>query len=662
MEIPLLADIVVIFSLSIVVIMVFQRLRIPTIVGFLLTGVLAGPHGFGLISAVHEVELMAEIGVVLLLFTIGIEFSLESILRIKKSVLLGGSLQVLLTIIVAFGIAKLIGLTTGQAVFAGFLLSLSSTVIVLKLLQEKAEVDSPHGKTSLAILIFQDIMIVPMMLFIPIMSGAGSAVGSSPILFIAKAAVVVIVLIVSARLIIPVLFFQIAKTKSRELFLLAILTVCFAIAWITSSVGLSLALGAFLAGLIVSESEYSHWALGNIIPFRDVFTSFFFISIGMLLNLKFAVSAPVLILSVTVCVLLLKTLTSGVAALLLGLPIRTTILVAVILSQVGEFSFILSRVGLENGLFAGDHYQIFLSVTVLTMIGAPFIISLAPRISTFVSALPFPERIKGGAAPIESESVTKVLKDHLVIIGFGLGGRNLARAARVAKIPYTIIEMNVDTVKSEREKGEPIFFGDAVYETSLDHVGISGARVVVIVISDPMASRRVISAVRGRNPSAYIIARTRFNDEIKPLRELGADEVITEEFEASIEIFTTVLTKYLIPRDEIKKFSTMIRAEGYEMLRSPKLTSSLEDLSLHLSDVEICSLRVSENSFVSGKTPAEILLRSNYGVNLLAINRDSKTIANPDADTVLHAGDVLIVMGSPEQINNLSELTLAKDK
>ena len=287
---PLLSDIVIIFGLSIMVLFVFNRLRIPAIVGFLLTGVLAGPYGLGLIKAIHEVEVLAEIGVVLLLFTIGMEFSLKALLRIRKSILLGGSLQVLLTILVTFVLASLqVGRTFGESLFIGFLVCLSSTAIVLKLLQEKAEMDSPHGQTSLAILIFQDLIVIPMMLFTPLLAGMGGEIGQSLLILFAKGAGVIVLVILSAKWIVPQLLYQIAQTRSREVFLLTVVVLCFAIAWLTSSVGLSLALGAFLAGLIISESEYSYQALGNILPFRDVFTSFFYVSVGMLLDVGFVV-------------------------------------------------------------------------------------------------------------------------------------------------------------------------------------------------------------------------------------------------------------------------------------------------------------------------------------------------------------------------------------
>jgi len=666
MEIPLLNDIVIIFGLSIAVLFICHRLRVPAIVGYLLTGVLAGPHGLGLIGAVHEVEILAEIGVVLLLFTIGIEFSLKSLLQIKRLALIGGPLQVLLTLSVASIITKQIGQTFGESIFIGFLVSLSSTAIVLRLFQERAEIDSPHGRTALGILIFQDIIIVPMILLTPLLAGSkGNLVGSLLILS-AKGMGIILFVIISARWIVPYLMYQIARTRSRELFLLSIVALCLAVAWLTSRVGLSLALGAFLAGLIISESEYSGQALGNILPFRDVFTSFFFISIGMLLDVRFVSQRPGLVVVIALCVLALKAIIAGSATALLGFPLRTTVLVGLTLSQIGEFSFILSKTGVEYGLLARNSYQLFLAVSVLTMAATPFIVALAPHVADLALEAPLPRRLKSGFYFVPGLSGTdkKIRrKDHLIIVGFGINGRNVARSARVAGIPYVIIEMNPETVRIEKRKGEPIYYGDAIQEDVLEHARVKGARVLVVVISDPTATRRITEMARRLNPKVYIIARTRFVQEMKYLYELGANEVIPEEFETSVEIFTRVLGKYLIPRDEIEKFTTEVRADGYEMLRSlSREPASFSDLKILLPDFEISTFRVNQESPLVGKTLAQIELRKKLGVTLLAIRRDSQIISDPGGDTEFYANDVLVLLAPPKKIAAITGLFHGSEK
>ncbi len=652
MDIPLLRDIVILFSLSIIVLFLCHRFKIPAIVGFLLTGIVVGPYGLGLIEAIHEVEVFAEIGVVLLLFTIGIEFSFERLLQIKKAVLLGGSLQVLLTSLVGFWLVRQFGFArdTGEAVFIGFLIALSSTAIVLKMLQERAEIDSPHGRTTLGILIFQDIAIVPMILITPFLAGMTGGQGDSVVLLLFKGIGIIGLVVLAAKWAVPYLLYHIARTRNHELFLLSIVVICFGVAWFTSSAGLSLALGAFLAGLIISESEYSHHALGNILPFRDVFTTFFFVSIGMMLNLGFLLHELALILIMVVMVFMLKTFVGTIITVLLGFPLRVGILVGFSISQIGEFSFILSRVGLENGLLSGDINQRFLAVTILSMAATPFIIILAPRLANAVATWPLPDWLLRGTHP-PSEPAMPQLQDHLVIIGFGVNGRNVARAAKEAGITYTIIEMNPETVRSEFARGEPIFYGDATRETTLKHAQIEAARVVVVAINDPTATRRITEAVRRINPDVHLIVRTRYVQEMQPLYELGANEVIPEEFETSVEIFARVLNKFFIPRDKIEQLIARVRADGYEMFRSLTPESdAASNLKIHLPDIDISAFRLSADSPFVNQSLAGINLRRRFGISVVAIERNSKVITNPDADMVLQPDDILYVLGPAEKV------------
>ncbi|HPA15119.1 MAG TPA: cation:proton antiporter [Desulfobacterales bacterium] len=654
MPVSILTDLVVIFSLSIGVLFICHQLRVPATVGFILTGILAGPHLLGLVRAVHEVEMLADIGVILLLFTIGVEFSFANLLQIRQSVLVAGPIQVAATCLAGLFLSLLVGKTMGEAVFIGFLLSLSSTAIVLKLLQERGDVDTPHGRTSLGILIFQDIIIVPMMLFVPLLSGASENIGVSFLILFAKGIIIISLVVACAKWVVPHILYQITRTGNRELFLLAIVLICIAVAWLTAQAGLSLALGAFLAGLIVSETEYSHQALGNILPFRDIFASFFFISIGMLLNVDFLLKNPGTIALLTLGVLFLKTLLAGSAALLLKFPLRTAVLVGLALCQIGEFSFILSKAGQSQGIFSGDGYQMFLDVTIITMVATPLMIALAPRAADFMLRWPLPQRLKLGAH-LSEEIDRSIAADHLVIVGFGVNGRNLAQAAKTGGIPYVIIEMNPETVRWERKRGEPIFYGDATQEEILKHANIKEARVMVIVINDPAATRRIVSLARRLNPRAYIIVRTRYLQEMQSLFELGANDVVPEEFETSVEIFTLVLRKYLVAKEEIERFATQVRADGYLVLRGiSRELDSFGDGLRHLHDLEIITFRLGGQAPITGKSMAEVELRKKHGVTVLAIRRNSRMLPNPEPDMQLLANDLLIVMGSPE---NLSKST-----
>jgi len=655
MEIHLLKEIVIIFALSTAVNFVFQKINIPAIVGFLITGVMAGPHGFGLIGAeyVHDIETLAEIGVILLLFTIGIEFSIKNLMKIKRAVLIGGTLQVGLTIGCVFMIAILSGYGASRAIFFGFLVALSSTAIVMKIMQQRAETTTHHGRTALGVLIYQDIVIVPMMLLTPILAGESAAIGSALLMLLLKTIGMIAFLYVASRWVVPRFLHEIARTRSQELFLLTILLLGLAVAWLTSSLGLSLALGAFLAGLTISESEYSHQAFGNIMPVRDIFTSFFFVSIGMLLDLQFLIANPLLIGAIVLAVILIKFLVCGASAVFLGLPFETAVLIGLALAQVGEFSFVLARLGIDQGLLQGRYYQLFLSVSVVTMALAPLIMMAAPAFARIlVRSLPIPSWLIRGLRAVP-DPVFDDLSGHLIIVGMGINGRNLARAAKFAGIDYVIIELNADTVREEQEKGEPISFGDAAHEPVLQHARVETAKALVVTVGDPASLYGIIENVKGLNPQIYLVVRTRFVDNVEELYAAGADDVIPEEFETSIEIFNRVLMKYLVPRDDIERLTAEVRSAGYDMFRSQAVPSpaSVGDLKHHIPDIEISVVRVHEDSAVAGKTIQDIQLRKAYGINLLAIKRGDETIYNLDPNTPIRSHDTVFLMGDGQKMS-----------
>jgi CPA2 family monovalent cation:H+ antiporter-2 len=572
----------------------------------------------------------------------------------KRAALLGGSLQVVLTAGVTLLLMAWFGFAVKEAVFAGFLVALSSTAIVLKALQDRGELDSAHGRATLAILIFQDIIIAPMMIITPALGGGAENITQSMLGIVVKGLAVVALVILLARYIVPVVLFQVARTKSRELFLLSVVLICSGVAWSTYELGLSLGLGAFLAGLVISDSEYSYQALEGILPFKAVFTGFFFVSIGMLLDTSVVVAQPLTVIGGGLCVILLKSFLAGGIALALGMSSRAAIIVGLALGQVGEFSFILSKVGLSYGLFAGNDYQTFLAIAILTMGMTPFLINIAPSLAGILSKLPGLRRFESGSylQMAESSSDGKDLQNHLVIIGFGLNGRNIAGAARAAGIRYLIVEMNPDTVRAVRREGEPIRYGDATSRELLKDIAVARARIVVIAISDPIAQRRITHTIRELSSKVYIIVRTRFVNEMAALYEIGANEVIPEEFETSVEIFTRVLSKYLVPRDEIEKFTVDLRSHSYEMFRTQtRSSSSLADLQLTLPALEISTVRVGDRCTLVGKTLAEAEMRSRFGVTLLAIMRGETLLSNPPAAERIETGDLLYIVGSAAECN-----------
>jgi len=664
-DIPIafLQDLVVLFVLAIVVVIACVRVRLPPIVGFLITGVLAGPGGLGLIADVHSVEVLSEIGVVLLLFAIGLEFSLESLLRLRSTLFVGGGLQVLITVLLIGGAsAVFLHLPFAKATFLGILVALSSTAIALKLFADSAEVDSPQGRVSLSILIFQDLCVVPIVIVMPILAGKGTKIGEVAE-SLTRAAVMLAVAVGGGRYLVPWVLGQVVRTRSREAFLLGIIILCLGTAWLSQVAGLSLALGAFIAGLVVSQSQYSHQALGEIIPFRDTFSSLFLISIGMLLDLRSLASHPAPLIIGVIVLLLLKAIVAWGVTLYLGYAFRVAVIVGMTLAQVGEFSFVIAKHGAKDGLIDAQVYQLFLATAVLTMLLTPFLKRLAPWVAD--KLLPFvPQRLKALRAPGCAAEETNALDSHVIIIGYGLNGRNLAFALQRVSIPYVVIEMNPETVASERKKGQPILYGDASSPEIMIHAGIQRARVLVIAVSDPSVIRRATDLARRLNPGLHVIVRTRYLQEMRPLLELGADEVVPEEFETSIEIFSRTLRKLLVPRDVVERFVREIRTNGYGALRrdeaakdEPQDSGSSEDRFASLlggADMEV--LRVEPGSPLAGKTIESSSLRRLTGATILALRRGEELLSNPPAATTLDPGLVAIVFGTPEQVSRAAAL------
>lgn len=652
MHFPLLHDILIILGLSVIIVFILGRFKLPSVLGFLITGVIIGPGAFGLIGAIEEVETMSEIGVILLLFVIGMELSLKQLASIRKTIFIGGFFQVGLSIAIATGFTKILGFGWNESVFLGFLFSLSSTAIVLKILQDRNEISAPHGRNALGILIFQDLIVIPMILLTPILAGNTTNIGLALLTLLLKSAVVIVITYVAARYLVPRLMHFIARTKSKELFMFTMLTLCFAVAFLTSEAGLSLALGAFLAGLIVSESEYSHQATSMILPFKELFTSFFFISIGMLLDVNFFIENSGIILLVVLGVFILKVAITALAVAFLKYPPRVVLLTGLALFQIGEFSFILSKVGIENELLSPEMNQYFLSVSIITMILTPFIMIFSENISTVL--VPSKLKKKWNKISKEDEEVTKEdsdLVNHLIVVGFGINGRNVARAARHIEIPYVILELNVDIVREEKAKGEPILFGDASEEHVLNSVKINKARVVVVAISDPTATKYIVSNIRHISQSVHIIVRTRYINEIDELLAIGADEVIPEEFETSIAIFTIVLQNFLVPIDEIENLINSIRNDNYKLFQSQiQLPKALNPPKLPNFNVSSIRLKADSGGIV-GKSIKKAEIRKKYNVNILALSRKNEMIYPISPDEKLLQDDVVYISGDPGSID-----------
>ncbi|MBE0550892.1 MAG: cation:proton antiporter [Ignavibacterium sp.] len=638
-EFLIIQDIVVILLVSLPIIFLFKKINLPSIVGFLIAGMLIGPFGFNLIKSVNQISVMAEIGIMLLMFTIGLEFSLSQLIRIKKFLLIAGGLQLLITIIFCTIIFSALGIEINQAIFFSLLVSLSSTAIVLKILSDKDELDSPQGKISIGILIFQDLAIVPMFLLLPILSGFGELSGGDIALKLLIAFGVLAGLLMLARFLMPLIVYQIANLRSREAFTIGVILLLLGTAYLTHTFGLSFALGAFIAGLILSESDYNHQILSDILPFRDAFNSIFFVSIGLLLNLQFVLENVLLISSLTLGVLIVKTLVIVAIVYFMKYPLRIGILAGLGLAQIGEFSFVLAQAGLNFKLIGNDYYNSFLATTIFSMILTPLIIKLSPFIAGKTSAL---EKDKK-----HSENYLENLHAHVVIAGFGLNGSNLARVLKETGIKYIVTELNPDTVKREKVKGEKIIYGDISKEEVLKAVKIDKANTIVYAISDPAVTKRSLKLAKRLNPHIYALVRTRFVTEVDELKKLGADEVIPEEFETALQIFRKVLERYHIPLNVIMRQTTLLREESYSFLRKEGMDiSSFTHLDEILAQGLTETYYVNDDNIHINKNLTEINLRAKTDATIIAIVREGKTISNPSAKEIIKPADTLVIYGT----------------
>jgi len=651
MELEFLKTLVIIFGTSACVVFLLQKLKIPSVVGFLIAGAALGPHGFGMIHEVREVELLAEVGVILLLFTIGLEISLKSLKRIRSTIIGGGFSQVLLTLLVTAAIAYPFLGKLNESIFTGFLVALSSTAIIMKMLLDRAEMDSPHGRLSIGILIFQDLCVVPLMLLIPILAGNQ---GSFPGLLwtMAKSATILFAVIFSARWLVPNILHQIVHTRSRELFVITVILLCLGTALLTSELGLSLALGAFLAGLVISESEYANQAISDILPFKDSFNGLFFISVGMLMDLRFLSQNPLLILFAVIFILLLKTSTGFFSVHLLGHPVRVSLQTGLQLAQIGEFSFVLAMAGKSAGLITESLYQLFLSSSVLTMLLTPLIVQLSPNISIWVSSKRLLERLDRMRKRAEREGLPSKREGHVIIVGFGLNGRNLAEGLKEASVPYVALELNNYTVLEMKKKGEPIFYGDGTSLKILHKLGIDAARLLVIVISDPASTRRIVQIARKSNSRLYIIVRTRYLTEVDDLIQLGANEVIPEEFETSIEIFARTLHQFQVPRNLIFELIERVRKGSYEVLRKVELpVKTFPEKCEVITEIDIETYLINDRSNASGRSIRDMRIRSTTGATVIAVKRGSEIIPSPEFEFVFMPGDIVYLIGSKESLS-----------
>lgn len=641
-----LSELVVVLGAAVAVLLACFRLRIPAVVGLLVTGVLLGPAGFGLVARGELIDLLAELGVVFLLFSIGLDLSLDELRQVRRAFSLGGPVYVGGILGLSVALAVLFDRSPRFGLFVGFLVTLSSTAVVFKLLAEAREMGTPHGRLVVGICLFQDFLLAPMLLLLPVLGTAGAIRGGEVLLRLAGGVALVIGIFALARLAMPWVLGWVARTRVREAFVLGAVTVCLGLALATHAAGLSLALGAFLAGLLVSECDYSHQIVAEVSPLRDLFNSIFFVSIGLLLEREILLTAWPVVLAVTAGVIVVKLLLGLVTAAALGTAQRTGVLAAVALAQIGEFSFVLAKDGHAQGLLGPVELQVFLAAAILTLLATPLLIAAGPRLAVLARALHLP----GGRTAVGERPPGEELRDHVILVGFGVGGQNLARVLREARIPYLVVDLAPEVVRAAQHTGERVLYGDATRPEILERAGVRTARVAVFAISDHDALRRAVRTARQLQPGLHLIARTRRVADLEALTADGAQEIVAEEFESSLELFARVLAHYHVPRHVVAAQERLLRGDGYRGLRATLAGERLPAEALAaLAAGTVDIYRVPPGSRLAGRTVLELDLRRHTGANLLALVRDGDPQPNVSG-IALAAEDLLVLSGSHQEI------------
>lgn len=641
----LLVDIAVILAASFPVLWAARRLHLPGIVGFLLTGVAIGPHALGLLKDAGRVEGIAEMGVALILFFVGLHFPLQRLLSLGRTAFVGGGVQMALTAGLGAGAGMLLGARPGTAVFFGFLVSLSSTAVLLPILADRDETAAPYARRFLGVALFQDLAVIPLVLLLPALAPAGAA--GVPIATVASrvglALVGIAVLVAAARTVVPRLLDAAARLGSREAFTGGVLVLVFTLVALSEKIGISAALGAFAAGIVLGESEHVHEVAATLGPFRDLLSSLFFVSIGMLLDPQLLALEPLLVLTLAAAVVVGKTALSLFGLLAAGTTPRTALRAALALATVGEFSFVLARAGARIGLLTPEREQVFVAVAVVTLALAPLLVALGPRLAPLL-----PERVE--EVPEEDPHAKGAPARHVVVVGYGLNGRSVARTLRETGIPHVVVESDPERVGLARHDGVRVVRADATGAEWLDAAGVTRALGVVVAIQDPDGSRRITRLARQRNAEARILVRTRYVSEVAALRQAGADEVIPEEFETSIEIVARVLRLLHVPGNLIATQIRVLRDETYQKLRDPRAAAAPgRRLSALMAAGTTELFLVMPDTVADGVPVCDLRLDAEHVV-VPALLRDGQPYAPVPPELVVASGDTLVLAGAHEDL------------
>jgi CPA2 family monovalent cation:H+ antiporter-2 len=645
------ADIAIIVVAGLIGGIIAQQLRQPLILGYILAGIMVGPFTGGVtVSNIHDIELLAEIGVALLLFALGLEFSLKKLKPVRHIALIGTPIQILLTMTLGFGIGQLFGWEWIDSLWLGGLIALSSTMVTLKTLMSQGRMGTLSSRVMIGMLIVQDLAVVPLMIILPQLDEPGAGL---PVLGWAalKAAVFLFLMISVGTRIIPRVMAYIANWNSRELFLLAITAIGLGVGYATYLFGLSFAFGAFVAGMVLSESDYGHQALSDIIPVRDLFGLLFFVSVGMLLDPVFLLENWVTILAVVLLVSVGKGLIFGTLSRVFGYGNVVPLAVGLGLFQVGEFSFVLARVGVSTNSISNNLYALTLTTAIVTMFLTPLVSGLTAPLYTLRKRWFKRESLQSINLPETG------LRNHVVIAGGGRMGQYVAQVLQRLELAFVIIEIDHRRVTQAKNENFPVIYGDASQEVVLEAAEVNQACLVLITTPAIIITQAVVDHVRHANPTVHIVARAEGVEQMQILHNHGVYEVVQPEFEAGLEITRQALLHLNIPATEIQKFTDTIRRGLYAPLYHThdqyQTITHLQNIS-HL--LELSWIRLTTDSPLIGRTIQELKIRSQTGVSVVGVMRDGEWHPNPGADYQFTIGDLVAVMGDPEQLTDFQIL------
>jgi len=558
----ILRDLLIVFFVSIPVVMALKKLHVPTVIGFIVTGAIIGPQGLGWISNKESIDMMAELGVALLLFSVGLEFSMRSFMRARRQIITAGLLQILLTLGFGILIGYLLEWPIYLGVYFGCLMALSSTAVVMTLFHERALMDSGPARLSIGILILQDLALVPMMILLQFFGGDGATTWQANAMSALQAILITAVAFVLARRFIGRIIHQIALTLSRELFIVTVIVIALGTSWLTSYMGLSFALGAFLSGIIIGGTDYKYQTISEIAPFRYAFNTLFFISIGMLINFQFIADNFFLILLFALIIPMLKIIITTGVGYVVGIPLIPALVMGLYLGQIGEFSFLLAYIGRQSGAVTDYFYQLIVSTIVIAMMLTPLMVTHAHRVASFIASLPLIGRLFRARASVVNliEEQTRDLSNHVIICGFGPLGEAFGNILTSHKIPFLVLELNPVTIDRVRLENPHTYFGDGASEEILFKSGIHHARLLAITVPDYVNNAAIIRLAKKLNPDIFIVTRAKYRNQVSKLYEIGANVVIAEEVEGGYEMGRHVLKEIGLKEEEVDKHIEKLRA------------------------------------------------------------------------------------------------------